>query len=381
MGRSGDDSEVKAQMPGISAAGTLARYFSLRFLIAMLAMFAVCCVLIFFVDFIEMLRRAGNYNGDVSGFLLAWMTLLRLPSFSELTLPFAVLIGTVGIFLMLSRSSELIVVRAAGVSVWQFMLPAMIVAFLLGVAFVTIYNPIAASARAEAERLYTSAFDKEESLLKTKNAGAWLREDGADGPSVMHALRVSNQGLELTHVTVFQYAPDQTPTERIEARRAVLKDGRWELEDAWVSAVGREPVLYKHYLISTYLTPMQVRDSLGTEYSISFWDLPNFIEIAERAGLPATQYRVQYQLLLSRPFLLMTMVLIAATSSLRAFRFGNVQINAIGGIAAGFGFFILAEVSRNFAMAGLTSAMAAAWVPVIIAASLALTVLLYKEDG
>ena len=85
-------------MPGISAAGTLARYFSLRFLIAMLAMFAICCVLIFFVDFIEMLRRAGSYNGEVSGFLLAWMTLLRLPSFSELTLPFAVLIGTVGYF-------------------------------------------------------------------------------------------------------------------------------------------------------------------------------------------------------------------------------------------------------------------------------------------
>ena len=81
MDRSGDCGEVKAQMPGISAAGTLARYFSLRFLIAMLAMFAICCVLIFFVDFIEMLRRAGNYDGEVSGLLLAWMTLLRLPSF------------------------------------------------------------------------------------------------------------------------------------------------------------------------------------------------------------------------------------------------------------------------------------------------------------
>jgi lipopolysaccharide export system permease protein len=129
------------------------------------------------------------------------------------------------------------------------------------------------------------------------------------------------------------------------------------------------------------LTPTQVRDTLGTVYSISFWDLPNFIEIAERAGLPATQYRVQYQLLLSRPFLLVAMVLIAATCSLQSFRFGNVQINAIFGLAAGFGFFVFAEVSRNFAMSGLTSAVAAAWIPVIVAMSLALTVLLYKEDG
>ena len=369
-------------MPGISAIGTLARYFSLRFFIAMLAMFLLCCVLIFFVDFIEMLRRAGNYSEEVPGLLLAWMTILRLPSFSELTLPFAVLIGTTIVFLALSRSSELVVLRAAGISVWQFTLPAMIVAFLLGIAFVLLYNPIAAVARGEAERLYTVAFGKDESLLKTNNkAGAWLREDGTDGPSVIHALEVLNQGLELKDVTVFQYDRDHGLTERVEAKKAVLKDGRWELDNAWVSAVGQEPALYERYLLSTYLTPTQVRDSLGTVFSISFWDLPNFIQIAERAGLPATQYRVQYQLLLSRPFLLVTMVLIAATCSLRGFRFGNVQINAVFGLAAGFAFFVVAEISRNFAMAGLTSAVAAAWVPVIVAASLALTVLLYKEDG
>jgi len=369
-------------MPGISAVGTLARYFSLRFFIAMVAMFLICCVLIFFVDLIEILRRAGKYSGDVPGFLLAWITLLRLPSFSELILPFAVLIGTIGVFLMLNRSSELVVLRAAGVSVWQFCLPAMIVAFLLGVAFILLYNPVAALARGEAERLYALAFDRDESLLKAnKNAGAWLRQDGVDGQSVIHALRVLNQGLELGGVTVFQYDKDQGLSERIEAAKAVLKDGRWELRDVWVSAVGQEASHYESYILSTYLTPTQVRDSLGTVFSISFWDLPNFIQIAERAGLPATQYRVQYQLLLSRPFVLVTMVLIAATCSLRSFRFGKIQLNAMVGLAAGFAFFVFAEVSRNFAMSGLTSAVAAAWVPVIVAASLALTVLLYKEDG
>jgi lipopolysaccharide export system permease protein len=368
-------------MPGISAVGTLARYFSVRFLIAMVAMFLICCVLIFFVDFIEMLRRAGNYSGDVPSLVLAWISLLRLPSFSELVLPFAVLIGTIGIFLMLNRSSELIVLRAAGISVWQFMLPAMIVAFLLGVGFVLVYNPVAALARAQAEQMYAKAFERGETLLRTKNSGAWLREDGADGPTVVHATEVLNQGLELKDVTVFQYNRNDGLTERIEANRAVLKDGRWELENAWVSAAGQEPAFYKQYLLSTYLTPTQVRDSLGTVFSISFWDLPNFIQIAEKAGLPAVQYRVQYQLLLSRPFLLVTMVLIAATCSLRGFRFGNIQINAVFGLAAGFAFFVFAEISRNFAMAGLTTAVAAAWVPVIVAASLALTVLLYREDG
>jgi len=115
--------------------------------------------------------------------------------------------------------------------------------------------------------------------------------------------------------------------------------------------------------------------------AISFWDLPNYIEIAEKAGLPTTQYEVQYQLLLARPFLLATMVLIAATCSLRSFRFGSVQIQAVMGLAAGFGFFIFSQISRNFAISGLTSPAAAAWVPVIISASIAITFLLFKEDG
>src|SRR5690606_13788374 len=159
---------------------------------------------------------------------------------SELTLPFAVLIGTIAIFLMLSRSSELVVLRAAGVSVWQFTLPAMVVAFLLGVLFVVLYNPVAATARSEAERIYAAAFGKGDSFLQTsKRSGAWLREDGADGPSVVHALQVLNQGLELNGVSVFQYDAKHELTERIEAKRAVLEHGRWELQDVWVSAVGQ----------------------------------------------------------------------------------------------------------------------------------------------
>jgi lipopolysaccharide export system permease protein len=368
-------------MPGMTAAGTLARYFLLRFLLAVSVVFVLCLVLIFFVDFIEMLRRAGNY-GASSGAALFWITLLRLPSFSELALPFAVLIGTIGVFLMLSRSSELVVVRAAGISVWQFVLPAAIVAFLLGVLAVALYNPIAAITRAESERLYAEVFDRQENLLRQKGGvGAWLREDGVDGPSVVHAARALNHGLELKRVSIFQYDKDHKLVERVEAAEAVLFDGRWELKDARVAAVGQEPAVYDRYLVSTYLTPDQVRDSLGSVFSISFWELPNFLEIAEKAGLPATQYRVQYHLLLSRPFLLVSMVLIAATCSLKGFRFGNIKFYALTGLTAGFGFYILAEVSRNFALAGLTSAAAAAWVPVLVAGSLAATVLLYQEDG
>ena len=65
-----------------------------------------------------------------------------------------------------------------------------------------------------------------------------------------------------------------------------------------------------------------------------FWQLPYFIDMAERAGLTASGYRLQYQKLLARPFMLAAMVLLAAAFSLRFFRMGGVQKMVLGGVAS-----------------------------------------------
>lgn len=364
----------------MTAAGTLARYISWRFVLAIVSMLLLFMVLIFFVDFVELLRQSGKY-GSVPMTTLIWMTMLRLPAYSELVLPVAVLIGSIGAFLMLSRSSELTVVRSVGMSVWQFVLPGVIVGFAIGVLAITAYNPISALTMAEAERLYARAFGKQSSLLNTQNAGAWLRQDGADGQSVIHARLTANQGLSLTAVSVFHFDKSGDLLERVEAETAELKNGRWELAKAWVSAYGREPTYHDQYILSTYLTPTQVRDSLGSVRSLSFWQLPRFIEIADRAGLPATRHKLQYQTLLALPLLLSVMVLLAATCSLRAFRFGKIQSMVIVGLSAGFAFFMLMQISRNLGITGLASPALAAWSPAVFVCLLALTALLYQEDG
>ena len=69
-------------------------------------------------------------------------------------------------------------------------------------------------------------------------------------------------------------------------------------------APGREPEKFASYLLSTYLTPERVQDALGSVISVSFWELPGLIEVAEKAKLSASRLRIQYELLLSRPLLL-----------------------------------------------------------------------------
>ncbi|MDA7946677.1 MAG: LPS export ABC transporter permease LptG [Hyphomicrobiaceae bacterium] len=366
----------------MTAGWTFARYVSWRFLIAILVVTMVCVLLLFLADMIEMLRRAGKNNGtSVGAGALMIISLLRLPARTELIIPFTVLIGSIGALLMLSRKSELVVARAAGMSVWQFIMPGIVVAVAIGLFMIMVYSPLSSYARGESERLYANAFGKESSFLDTKSAGAWLRQDGVDGQSVMHANIVSNRGLSLRGVSIWHFDKDKNFAERIEAKSADLHKGYWVLKNATVSAAGREPAFYENYLVSTHLTPTHVNDSLGTVSSVSFWELPKFIDLADKAGLPATRHKMRYQILLSLPLLLVVMVLLAATCSLQSFRFGKVQTMAIIGLASGFVFFMFREVSHNIGKSGLAAPEVAAWAPAVIGTLLAATVLLHREDG
>ncbi len=358
---------------------TLGRYFALRFLAMVLVVYGVCVMIVFFIDFVEMMREAAKV--DAPAYEVILVTLIRLPVFAELILPFAVLIGAIGTFLMLSRSSELVIVRAAGVSVWQFLRPTLVVALLIGVFSTTIYNPLATQAKLMSEQVFADAFAAKGGARANQEKASWIRQDGPDGPSIIYARASANRGQTLAGVTLLQFDLNKKFIERIEADKAELRQGYWELQNALVSSPGELPRQYNKYLASTYLDETQVNQTIDTVESVSFWQLPEFIEFTEKAGFDTTGYRLHYDQLLARPLLMIAMVLLAATCALRPFRFGKIQTMVILGLSGGFAAFVLIELSRKMGMSGYISTGVAAWAPIAISSLLALTVLLNQEDG
>jgi len=359
---------------------TMGRYMASRFLITILSVFLLMLLLIFFIDFVEVLRSGSRHEEATVG-SLALITLLRIPIFAELVLPFSVLIGTIGAFLTLSRTSELVIIRAAGLSVWQFLQPGLVVGVLLGVVAVTVYNPLASAMKAESERIQTDLFKQQKNFGSFSQSGSWLRQEGLDGPTILHAQATSDRGLTLGGVTLLQFDLNNRFYEQIQANKAELRQGYWSLQDVTVQSAGVAPAHYREYLISTFLSPAQIMDSLGSIESLSFWQLPAFIDFAKKVGIPAERYELQYQLFLVRPLLLAAMVFIAATCSLKAFRFGKIQTMVLTGLSGGFGFFVLSEFSRKVGASGLVPAPLAAWAPPLIALLISATVLLHQEDG
>jgi lipopolysaccharide export system permease protein len=362
---------------------TFSRYLGARFLTGIGVVFIGCACLILLVDLVELLRRAAARDGVPLHTVFA-MALLQLPNVTEAALPFTVLFGGIWTFVRLTRSNELVVARAAGVSVWQFVGPALAIAALIGIFVITVYDPLAATLSARFEQLESRYLRGNTSTLAMKSTGFWLRQGSGDVQSVIHADKVgklSQQSMRLEDVVVFLYHGQDDFDGRIGAASAVLRPGAWHLENATLWRTGQTPQHFASYELPTSLSAAQIRESFASPKTLSIWDLRRFIALARAAGFSALPHRLHWHEILATPLMLCAMVLIAATFSLRATRLGGVPQLAAAGILTGFGFYFLTDVSQAFGISGIVPVALAAWAPATIALLLGLAMLLHLEDG
>src|SRR5882762_2488005 len=175
---------------------TLSRYFAWRFFVAVAGVFAGVLVLVAFVDYIDVMRKASDVpNAPTSQLML--MSFYRVPQTMERLLPFSVLVGVA-----------------------------------LGAIGTMVYNPLSASLREASKRIESKIFGQTPTALEGYDSGYWVRQRGADGDSILNARQSHEQGLKLTSITVFTFNPSGEFKERIEAQGAELQPGAWQLSHA-----------------------------------------------------------------------------------------------------------------------------------------------------
>ncbi len=364
---------------------TLGTYLGRQFLNTVLMIYGSLFSLIFLIDLVELLRRAAGREGGVPFATVFEMAVLKTPQTSLQLLPYAVLIGMMLALARLTRTSELIVARAAGVSAWQFLAPGVGLMLALGIFFLSIATPISATMLARYERLEARVLTGQASLLSVSSSGLWLRQQERSSPEVgeyiVHALRVSEQGERLWDVTVFVFDRQGIFLRRLDANEALLVQGEWQLRDATLSIPGKPPEHVEALKLPTALTVSQIQDSFASPETLSFWQLPAFIETLEAAGFSAMRHRLYFQQLLSTPLLLAGMVLLAALFSMRLPRRGGVMIMIVTGLVAGFTLLFMTDIIHALGLSGTLPLLLAAWMPPGASFLLGLALLLHLEDG
>jgi lipopolysaccharide export system permease protein len=353
----------------------VARQYALWFLGFMFGLAAVIIV----ASIVDLLDRLASKDATLG--VAIGMALLKLPFLVQEVMPFTVLFAGLACFWRLTRSHELVVTRAAGISVWQVLIPVVATAVLIGVLTVTALNPLASLLLGRFEQLETKYIYNEASTLSVSRNGLWLRQADDDGQAVIHARRITHQEMTLHDVIVFRFVDQDTFVGRVDAKSARLEPGRWVLYDAWESEVGRQTVYRETIALATDLTREKILDSFAPPETISFWNLPGFIELLETAGFTAVPHKLQFHRLLAMPLLFAAMVLLAASFSLRPQRRGRVGLIILAGVLTGFLLYFISSFVSALGLSGKIPYLLAAWTPAGVSLMLAIATLLHLEDG
>jgi lipopolysaccharide export system permease protein len=358
-------------------------YVLTRTLIGVGAALAVVAAVIVLIEFVELTRTLGGKT-ELTFLDLLDLTLLKAPSVILLLLPFVFLFGAMGAFVALNRRSELVAMRAAGVSAWRFILPAAVAAVAIGVITVTVLNPIAAMLNGQFEdrRLDFAAGGGQDAA-----GDIWLRQGDDRYQIVIHAKAhdTTEDSVRLKRVSLFihQIAPtgELNFSRRIEAAEARLTPGFWRLSDVREALPGASSVRSEQLSIPSSLDRRTAMEKFISPAAVDFWRLPQTIHAAELAGYSAAGYQLRLQQLLATPLMFMAMTVLAAAFSLRLMRLGDLVGLAGGGVTLGFAIFFLNAFCGALGATEVIPPALAAWTPPMLALFSAVTLLCYTEDG
>jgi lipopolysaccharide export system permease protein len=358
---------------------TLYTYLAKQFAVGVSVVFAGFVFLTFSIDIVNLFDvTAGKHvpTGVVVG-----MSVLQMPDLAFKLMPFAVLLGGVFAFVRLSRSQELLAIRAAGVSAWNLLAPPLTVAVGIGVVAVVAFTPLSSQLLVQYAGLEAKYIRGQESRLAISRNGLWLRQGDSHAQSVINALRVADQGTKLEDVLIFLYGPEDKFLGRINANSAQLEPGNWMLTNAWVSGADGKPEHHVTYNLPTTLTVQRIKESFASPETLSFWALPGFISNAQAAGFAATRYQLYFDSLLILPAMFAAMVFMAASFSLRLARLGGMTRVIVYSALAGFGIYFFGDVTQALGESGILPIALASCAPATAAILIGMTLVFHQEDG
>lgn len=377
-------------------------YIVKHFLIAVFVTLFVFSLLIFVIDIMELIRR--SHNKEIPFSIILKLAFLKYPLMGQKIMPFVILIGAIITYTKLTKSQELIVIRASGVSVWQFLFPSCLAAFIIGIMMFSVINPIACKMIAKYEIVEGKYLKGKNSYLDISKYGIWLRQKNTtytrdnlpkkDGETIIHASSAEgNNEIKLKDVTIFVFDNVSNKqykfSRRIDASIANLLPeldndgdiGFWHLKNVLITSPDGLSVQHDEYFLETDLTVDDIHDSFASPATISFWELPGFVETLKKSGFSAIPHKLYWHNLLTTPFLYSSMIFIAALFSMKPARQGGAGMLITGSIITGFVIYFFTNLISSLALSGSLPIIVSAWIPVVAFLLLGGGLLLHYEDG
>jgi lipopolysaccharide export system permease protein len=357
---------------------TLTWYLAKTFVVRILAVLVMLVLVLMMLDLLSNAADILEYAGNGEPELLRYVS-LRIPQLVARFLPYSVLLATIITLATFNQNSEVVAMKAAGLSAHQILAPLVLAALVVaGVSFV--FN----------ERIVTRA----SSTLKVWEAnefGPMPSDSGAranvylnDGNDVVLASSIEGAGAGTIMRGVTFYERDDTGMIVRQYRGTVARwaDPGWLLEGARVfdvtSAEGR--TLDRPVVIAPGITLGQVALGRVDPDAEPIGQLRESIAALDSAGRRTAELKGKWWHKISGPLSAVLMPLLGAVAGFGLARSGHLFARAVIGMALGFAFFVVDNAALAMGSFGGYPPLLAAWAPFVLFFLIGETVLIRTEE-
>lgn len=347
-------------------------YMAKLFLVRTFAVLAMLVLILQTLDLLsesgKILAVAGNNNADVLSYLS-----MRAPQIIARMLPFSVLLGTLITFTGLSQNSEVVAMKAAGLSAHQILAPLIVASLSVAVISFIFNDAIVAPATASLKAWQDVEF-RDVPIDTGVKTNVWVRE----GQDIIRAGEVRGQSLK--DVTVY-LRNENVLREIITANSAAYQNGAWKLRDVKIFDVAS--ITEKNVgtlTVGKGIEPARFQYVKVDGEALGFIPLYKAIQELKASGRRTSSLEGLLWHKISGPLSALLMPLLAAVAAFGLARSGALFLRAVIGMAFGFIYF----VADNFALAmgnlGAYPPLIAAWGPFLLFFLIGETVLIRTEE-
>lgn len=351
----------------------LARLFITRIL-------AVLIMLVLVLLMLDLLGESGNilaYPGNGQAQLLEYAS-LRVPQLIARFLPYSVLLATIITLATLNQNSEVIAMKAAGLSAHQVLAPLILTALAVSVVSFVFNERVVTRATAT-----LSAWEAVDYGVVPKDSGVRNNVYLNDGRDILMAATVGQQGgsTEMQNVTYYRRDGKGIIVEQMRADRAVYAAPGWRLEKpVRFDVATAQTTQLSTALVAKGVTLEQIRISKVDSDAQDIFTLSDSIAALKAEGRRTTELEAAWWHKLSGPLSAVLMPLLGAVAAFGLARSGQLLIRAVIGMALGFAYFVIDNAALAMGNFGGYPAMVAAWAPFLLFALVGETVLIRTEE-
>jgi lipopolysaccharide export system permease protein len=362
--------------PSFFPSPTVAWYMARMFLART---FAILFALVLVLQSLDLLSESGNIlavktNGQAE--ILRYMS-LRIPEIASLFLPFSVLLGTILTLITMNQNSEVVALKASGMSAHQVLAPLLVASLGVAVVSFAFNDRIVARATATLDQWQRAEYGPVP-IDRGDRTNVWVR----DGDDLIEVAQVSGRGPATRLTSITYYERDRgVLVAIIRAPRGVRAEDGWRIGPAERFEVGtgkqtREPSM----IIGRGVRPDQLTLAAVDPDGLSFGALRAAIGDLSESGRPTKALEGALWHKLSGPLSSVLMPLLGAVAAFGIARSGKLFIRAVIGMLLGFTYF----VADNFALAmgnlGAYPPFLAAWAPFLLFLLIGEAVLIRTEE-